>query len=105
MAAQEGDAVALTVLAQAGEFLGRGISYLVNVLNPEMVVVGGRVSRAGDAWLEPVRASVRHHALDAELVPIVVSVLADRAEITGALLLAKDLAAQPYPVLGALATS
>ena len=105
LAAQEGDAVALTVLAEAGEFLGRGISYLVNVLNPEMVVVGGRVSRAGDAWLEPVRASVRHHALDAELVPIVVSVLADRAEITGALLLAKDLAAQPYPVLGALATS
>jgi N-acetylglucosamine repressor len=99
-AAQQGDAVALAILANAGELLGRGVSYLVNVLNPEMVVVGGRVAQAGDALLEPLRASVRHHALDAEQVPIVPSVLAERAEITGALLLAMDLDSLSDSVLG-----
>lgn len=93
-AARRGDAVASEVFGSAGELLGRGISYLINILNPELVVIGGRVAQAGDVLLEPVRSSVGHHALNAEMVPVVASSLIGEAEVTGAVLLAMDHAAR-----------
>jgi predicted NBD/HSP70 family sugar kinase len=89
-AAEAGDQIARDVLAHAAEMLGRGVSYLINVLNPNMVVIGGRVAQAGMSLLEPLRASIDRHALDAEEVPVVLSSVALEAEITGALLLAMD---------------
>jgi predicted NBD/HSP70 family sugar kinase len=90
-AARDGDAVAQRLLAEAGEHLGRGISYLLNVLNPEMVVFGGPVAEAGDFLLKHVRAAVTRYALDPNGVTIATSTLGDRAELTGAVLLAMDL--------------
>jgi glucokinase len=43
-------------------FLGTGISNLINIFNPDMVVVAGGVTQAGDALFEPLRAEVRRRA-------------------------------------------
>lgn len=61
--AHEGDEAARDVLAHAGRMLGVGIANIVNVFNPEVVVVGGGASAAGDLLLEPARAVVAERAL------------------------------------------
>jgi predicted NBD/HSP70 family sugar kinase len=104
-AAREGDAVAIGILSQAGEHLGRGISYLLNVLNPEMVVLGGPVAEAGELLIDRVRASVAHHALVPNGVTIVPSRLGDRAELTGAVLLAMDQTQGSYRIVGPMPRS
>jgi glucokinase len=58
-AAKEGDPVAMHVLAEVGRRLGEGIAGLVNVLDPEIVVVGGGAVEAGDLLLEPARLAFR----------------------------------------------
>lgn len=58
-AADAGDERARTVLREIGEWIGIGIAGLVAVLDPEVVVVGGGVSAAGDLLLEPTRDSFR----------------------------------------------
>jgi glucokinase len=54
-AAKQGDPVALEVLATVGRRLGEGIAGLVNVLDPDVVVVGGGVIEAGELLLGPAR--------------------------------------------------
>ena len=56
----------MRLLAGAGEHLGRGISYLLNILNPEMVVLAGPYAAAGEILLGPLRASVARHAIRPE---------------------------------------
>jgi glucokinase len=67
-----------------------GISYLLNLLNPEMVVLGGRVIQAGEHLLEPVRASVARHAMRSQGIPIVPSAVGDNIMLRGAVLLAME---------------
>jgi glucokinase-like ROK family protein len=99
-AAAGGDAVAARILAQTGEHLGRGISFLLNVLNPEMIVLGGSVAAAGDALMREVRASVARHALLPRGVAIVPSALGDKAELTGAVLLAMEPTLRSVRIVG-----
>ena len=57
-AARTGDAEALSILEDVGTRLGEGIAGLVNVLDPELVIVGGGAAAgAGDLLLEPARAA------------------------------------------------
>ncbi|WP_445255877.1 ROK family glucokinase [Nocardioides aurantiacus] len=60
-AAAEGDAFALARLAELGDWIGRGVASLTAVLDPNVVVIGGGVSEAGDLLLEPIRASFARH--------------------------------------------
>ena len=92
--------VALRIIRQASEHLGRGISYLLNILNPEMIVLGGPVVQAGEALLRDLRASVARHALLPHGVAIVPSTLGDRAEVTGAVLLAMEMSLRSYRIVG-----
>lgn len=54
-AAQNGDAGALQQLAELGRWLGEGMASLTEILDPEVIVVGGGVSEAGDLLLDPAR--------------------------------------------------
>jgi len=99
-AAAEGDGVAIRILAQAAEHLGRGISFLLNVLNPEMIVLGGPVAQAGEAFLSEVRGAVARHALLPHGVAIVPSTLGDKAELTGAVLLAMERTVKSVRIVG-----
>jgi predicted NBD/HSP70 family sugar kinase len=61
--AQEGDAGCQRVVADAGRVVGRAVADLCNYLNPDLVVVGGDLSAAGDLVLEPMREAVRRFAI------------------------------------------
>jgi N-acetylglucosamine repressor len=90
IAARAGDEEARRILARAGEYLGMGISYLLNLFNPEMVVLGGRVIQAGNHLLDPVRASVAAHAMRGDGIPIALSTVGDDIMLRGAVLLAME---------------
>jgi predicted NBD/HSP70 family sugar kinase/biotin operon repressor len=88
--AEEGDAGCQRVIADAGRVVGRAVADLCNYLNPDLVVVGGELSVAGDLVIEPMREAVRRFAIPAAAdgVEIVAGTLGDRAELLGALALA-----------------
>ncbi|HEX2190602.1 MAG TPA: ROK family protein [Longimicrobiaceae bacterium] len=58
----QGDAYATEVMKDTAKFLGAGIASIINILNPEMIVIAGGVTRAGDTLFEPLRAEVRRRA-------------------------------------------
>jgi N-acetylglucosamine repressor len=89
-AAFDGDMAARSALRDAGHLLGLGTSYLVSILNPELVVVGGEVSRAGGFLLAPLRATLHEDVLEPEQVPVVMTGLTGDAALAGAVLLAFD---------------
>jgi len=64
MAARQGDAVALEILKSTGERLGEVLAILVDLLNPDRIVVGGLAMRLGDLLLEPARQVIRREALE-----------------------------------------
>lgn len=61
-AAREGDRLALEVVRETARLLGAGIANLLNIFNPEVVVLAGGVTQAGAALFEPMRAEVRRRA-------------------------------------------
>jgi glucokinase len=74
------------VMDTLGYFLGHGIANYVNVFNPELVVIGGGFSRAGELVLEPARRVVAERALPTarEHVRIGLAVLGPEAGLIGA---------------------
>jgi glucokinase len=85
-AAAAGDPGAVEALARAGHALGLGLTNLVDVLGPTMVIVGGGIALSGDPFLEPARAVVRSRAFPPILrqVPIVQARLGDLSGLYGA---------------------
>jgi glucokinase len=63
--AAAGDAAAIEVMRAAGEALGAGIGWLVNVLDPEAVVIGGGLGLSGGIHWESLVASARRHVWSA----------------------------------------
>ncbi len=63
LAAQEGDRVALGILQSTGRRLGAVLAILVDLLNPERIVIGGLAMRLGDLLLEPARSVMQREAL------------------------------------------
>ena len=61
-AAEVGDPLTLRVLEAAGRWLGYGMVSLVNILNPELVVLNGEALRLGQPYLGPMEAVLREHA-------------------------------------------
>jgi glucokinase len=73
-AAKQNDPVAIEVVRETARILGTAISTLINIINPDIVVIAGGVTQAGDALFEPLRSEVRRRAfktaVDAcEIVP------------------------------------
>jgi glucokinase len=86
MAAQQGDALANDVIKDVATYLGVGMVNLVNIFNPEMIVVGGGIASMGDLLLEPARQIVRERAfpVSAAAVRIVTTELGNDAGLLGA---------------------
>ena len=61
-AARDGDEAAIGVFAEAGRYLGLGLTSLVDILSPRRIVVGGGIALAGDLLLEPARRVIRQTA-------------------------------------------
>jgi glucokinase len=96
--ARAGDARAQRVLAGAGHYLGLALANLVDILNPETIVIGGGVAAAGNLLLDPARRTLRQWAqpLAVKQVRIARSRLGARAGVLGAARLCFDqFQAQP----------
>lgn len=85
-AAAEGDAFAEEVVKDTARFLGAGVANLINILNPEMIVIAGGVTRAGEHLFAPLRAEVRRRAFKSaeEHCRIVPAELPGTAGVVGA---------------------
>ncbi len=95
--AQKGDAIALEVFEETGYYLGLCVTNLIDLLNPEMVVIGGGIAQAGDIILDPIRRTVTATAIRslAKSCRIVPAELGDNAGIFGgAAIILQELAGE-----------
>ena len=85
-AANLGDALALELVKDTARFLGTGVANLLNVFNPDVVVIAGGVTKAGERLFEPLRAEVRRRAFRpaVEACRIVPGALPGTAGVVGA---------------------
>jgi glucokinase len=92
-AAREGDEMAQVMMERTGMFLGIAIAAVVNLLNVEMVVMGGGVMEAGELILKPTIKETRRRAFPPSFgsCEIVIAQLGPQAGMIGAALMARDL--------------
>ncbi|MER3456667.1 MAG: hypothetical protein C4304_07260 [candidate division GAL15 bacterium] len=92
VAAEEGDELAREAFRRAGTYLGLAVAGLVNLLNPEVVVVGGGVAQAGRWLFDPMLEAARSQAFDRpwRAVRVVPAALGDHAGLVGAAYLASE---------------
>ena len=85
-AALAGDALAIQMVKDAGRYLGIAFAGLVNVLNPQAIIVGGGLSKMGELLLGPARAALRQRAypLAAGGCVVAVTSLGDEGGLLGA---------------------
>jgi glucokinase len=92
-AAQAGDALALAVVSEAGQWLGLGLANIVHLLNPQAIVLGGSVSGLGNLLLEPAMTVLKREALHPRFVPdnlLRKAALGDDVCLVGAALWARE---------------
>ena len=89
VAAQEGDPVARQIFRIMGEYIGMGLTSVVNLLNPEKIIIGGGVAAAGDLLFDPIKETIAKRAMtiQKEAVEIVPAQLGNNAGVIGASLL------------------
>ncbi|MEE8389501.1 MAG: ROK family protein [Anaerolineae bacterium] len=89
-AANRGDAEAQHILTKAMDYLGIGMANLVNLFNPQLIVIGGGLTNIGEALFEPVRRGIDRHAfpIPAQAVRVVRAELGDNAGVLGAVAVA-----------------
>jgi predicted NBD/HSP70 family sugar kinase len=87
-AAEAGDAAAAGIIAAAAATLGCSIGFMVNLLDPEVVVIGGGLGLSGGLFGEALTASIRRHVWDEELrhLPVLPAALGPDAGVIGAAL-------------------
>lgn len=85
-AAQRGDGLAKEVFRETGEIVGALLSGVVNLLNLELIIVGGGVARAGELIFGPMRKALEERTMNGEIqrVRIVTTLLGEDAGLIGA---------------------
>ncbi|MBL0882109.1 MAG: ROK family protein [Chitinophagaceae bacterium] len=91
-AAATEDMLCIELLAEIGEKLGKGLAVLINVFNPELIILGGTLSETGDYLRLPTKSAINKYSLslvntDTQLK---LSKLGEKAGILGACLLARN---------------
>lgn len=91
-AALQGDGVAIKIFERTGYWIGIALSSVVNLLNPEVIIVGGGVAQAGDLLLDPIRETISKRAMkiSAEAVHVIPAQLGNSAGVVGASLLTQS---------------
>lgn len=90
-AAAQGDQLATEIIQRAGWALGVAIGNVANLMNPQLFVLGGGVTKAGEQFWQAVRSVARETALPEVNFDIVPAALGDEAPLWGAVALAEDL--------------
>jgi glucokinase len=85
--AAQNDEICQSVLDNASHYLGLGLAYLVNLFNPQMIVLGGGVIANHHEWLDSIRANTKKFSMDAMYgaVTIAPATLGTNSGLQGAL--------------------
>ena len=85
------DVLCIELVEEIGRKLGRYLAGLINLMNPELVVIGGTLALTGDYVLQPVKSAVRKYSLNlvSRDSAIVLSKLQDKAGVVGACMLSR----------------
>lgn len=91
-AAQQGDQFAISSLSDIGEHLGRGIAVLIHLFNPELIIIGGEMTKADNYIIDPIQQNLNKFTIakirrDAQ---IVISGLGKNAGLMGAVALVME---------------
>lgn len=91
-AVHDDDVLSIELIEKIGERIGRGIALLINIFNPELIILGGRIASTGDYLRLPVMTAIYKYSLslvnnDSKLE---MSKLGDRAGIIGACILVRN---------------
>jgi predicted NBD/HSP70 family sugar kinase len=91
-AANNEDMLSIELLAEVGEKLGKGLAVLINLYNPELLILGGTLSETGDYLRLPIKSAINKYSLslvnsDTQLRS---SKLGEKAGVVGACLIARD---------------
>ena len=91
-AAMQEDMLAIELIEEVGNTLGKQIAGLINLFNPELVIIGGVVALTGDYLLLPIRSSIKKYSLNlvSKDTTIKISKLGDKSGVIGACLLARS---------------
>lgn len=86
------DLLCIEIVEEIGQKLGKQIAGLINLFNPELVIIGGTLSLTGDYIIQPIKTAIRKYSLnlvnkDSVIAP---SKLKDKAGIIGACMLARS---------------
>ncbi len=83
--------MAIDAMGEIGTTLGRGIAGLINIFNPEIVILGGKLTVGGDYLMLPVRAAIKKYSLNivSKDTTIVFSKLGRKAGSLGCCMLAR----------------
>lgn len=84
-AATMGDQYSISLLASVGHWLGKGFAYLIQIFNPELIIIGGRISEANQFILPPIQQAIHSFCLPdlGNEIEIKVSELGNQAGIQG----------------------
>jgi glucokinase len=86
-AVQQGDALALDIVREAGRIIGLGMVSLLHLFNPEILVFGGGVSNIGEPLFAPMREAIQRYCIDRaywENLKIEPAALGENVSIIGA---------------------
>ena len=88
-AAKQGDVIAKKIFEIIGTYIGTGLASVVNLLNPEKIVIGGGVADAGDLLFNPIKAALKKHSMPIQgaAVQVMHAELGNTAGVIGASLL------------------
>ena len=91
-AVNEEDVLAIEVIEQIGTTLGRVIAGLINLFNPELVVIGGKLASAKDYFMLPIKTAVQKHSLNiiSQDTTIKLTKLGDKCGSIGACMLSRS---------------
>ncbi|MGL5938373.1 MAG: ROK family transcriptional regulator [Phocaeicola sp.] len=86
------DMLMIEIVEEVGNKLGKGIAGLINIFNPEMVVIGGSVACVGDYLLLPIKSSIKKYSLNlvSQDTSIKISQLGNNAGVIGACFIARN---------------
>ncbi|WP_304068185.1 ROK family transcriptional regulator [Pedobacter glucosidilyticus] len=91
-AANKDDVLAIDLIADLGDKLGRGIALLINIFNPELVIVGGSLAKTGEYLILPIKSAINKYSLSLvnSDTKIKISLLGEKSGVIGACLLARN---------------
>lgn len=86
------DMLCIEIVEEVGYILGKQIAGLINIFNPELVIIGGLLSMTGDYLLQPIRTAIRKHSLQMvhRDTHVVLSTLSGKAGLIGSCMLARS---------------